>query len=528
MAKKSEYYEQLVELPILKENENLWIIKLVHTDEAKSKFFRVSSEPDLNMWTERFNDGIVFANNAHFSQQTRNRQSYAQWPNNSESGIYNYGGRHYQDGHHAYEALSTHNEQEPIHQSYSEMSIGQSNGDLYEEVNRTTEHAEVNRPTEVYRPTEVNRPTNCPPKLPPRPKKEDRMANSYLDLDKVVDDANKSTNETNINENQANQPESSSEYEEDYENDSCGSDASYENTSDNQNGYFNVRGGTSSFHNKHEESTEDDEPDLQRNCRKKTKRRTLEKIELSPGSAYSVISTKPYIAQTSDELSFAKDVKFVVVGRETKRWHIGKIGRKKGFFPAECVKIIQLSDNDTTTQDFPYSVIALKPYTGNSFDEISFRKEDKFNVVGKETERWLVGEINGKRGLFPRDNVKKCQLVLQKSLAKSKRHRSKDMTRQSTFTVIATKSYIAKKTTEISFSKEDKFTAVGQKSSEWLMGEIGGKKGLFPSKCVKECIPLYKQQTTHEVDIYIQRLLTQAHTVDVMDNAYFVIMENEF
>lgn len=63
-------------------------------------------------------------------------------------------------------------------------------------------------------------------------------------------------------------------------------------------------------------------------------------------------------------------------------------------------------DNENTTEDFPYSVIALKPHTGDSFDEISFRKEDKFNVVRKETEHWLVGEINGKRGLFPRDKVK--------------------------------------------------------------------------------------------------------------------------
>lgn len=63
-----------------------------------------------------------------------------------------------------------------------------------------------------------------------------------------------------------------------------------------------------------------------------------------------------------------------------------------------------------------------------------------------------------------------------------------DTTKQSKFTVIATKSYFAKKNSEISFSKEDKFTAVGKQSSEWLMGDIGGKKGLFPSKYVKVLI----------------------------------------
>ncbi|CAC5424389.1 unnamed protein product [Mytilus coruscus] len=59
---------------------------------------------------------------------------------------------------HSNEGLSTHNEQVSLHQSYSQRIIGRSNVDLYE------------------------------------------------DLDKVVDDDKKSTNETNINENQSNQP----------------------------------------------------------------------------------------------------------------------------------------------------------------------------------------------------------------------------------------------------------------------------------------------------------------------------------
>lgn len=65
----------------------------------------------------------------------------------------------------------------------------------------------------------------------------------------------------------------------------------------------------------------------------------LAKIELSQESRYSVISVKPYKAMTSDELDFPKEKKFEVVGQETKRWLIGEIGRKKGFFPAEYVKV---------------------------------------------------------------------------------------------------------------------------------------------------------------------------------------------
>lgn len=69
-----------------------------------------------------------------------------------------------------------------------------------------------------------------------------------------------------------------------------------------------------------------------------------------------------------------------------------------------------ISDNETLTQDLTvYSVIAIQSYKGKSYDEISFRKEDKFNVVGQESERWLVGEVNGNTGLFPAEFVKVTQ-----------------------------------------------------------------------------------------------------------------------
>lgn len=58
-----------------------------------------------------------------------------------------------------------------------------------------------------------------------------------------------------------------------------------------------------------------------------------------------------------------------------------------------------------------YSVIALKTYTSTLDEELSFKKDDKFRVVDKETDRWLIGEINGRRGLFPSEYVKKVNLV---------------------------------------------------------------------------------------------------------------------
>lgn len=70
---------------------------------------------------------------------------------------------------------------------------------------------------------------------------------------------------------------------------------------------------------------------------------------------------------------------------------------------------IVITDNESVKKDLTYSVIALRPYKGQSHDEISFQKEDKFKVVGQESERWLVGEVNGNTGLFPAEFVKVTQ-----------------------------------------------------------------------------------------------------------------------
>ncbi|XP_052076661.1 uncharacterized protein LOC127714640 isoform X2 [Mytilus californianus] len=198
-----------VELPILTEKETIWVIKLVH-HESKTKIFKTSSEIELNEWTERLQEGISFVNNV------QNRQSYANWPDQiNEPDIYD---RRYQDGRHMYEGLSIYNGQS-LPQSYSQMSIGASNTSLYEDVN-----------------SQRHIPTERPPILPPRPKKENEMTNSYLD--KVVFDDKKSTCNTNIIEIQTDQSESSSELDDDsFESELC-----YKNTSDNRNCYSNMPG----------------------------------------------------------------------------------------------------------------------------------------------------------------------------------------------------------------------------------------------------------------------------------------------
>lgn len=52
-----------------------------------------------------------------------------------------------------------------------------------------------------------------------------------------------------------------------------------------------------------------------------------------------------------------------------------------------------------------YTVKATKSYTAGYRNEISFCKDDIFEVIGHESDRWLIGKINDMTGLFPSEYV---------------------------------------------------------------------------------------------------------------------------
>lgn len=63
-----------------------------------------------------------------------------------------------------------------------------------------------------------------------------------------------------------------------------------------------------------------------------------------------------------------------------------------------------------STSEPPFSVIAVKSYQAGANDELTFSKEQKITVLRQETEKWFIGEINGKRGMFPSECVARVAL----------------------------------------------------------------------------------------------------------------------
>lgn len=65
-----------------------------------------------------------------------------------------------------------------------------------------------------------------------------------------------------------------------------------------------------------------------------------------------------------------------------------------------------LTDYCNDKQESRFNVIAVNSYKARQEPELNFNKGTKFEVVGCISEKWLIGELQGKRGAFPAECIK--------------------------------------------------------------------------------------------------------------------------
>jgi len=106
---------------------------------------------------------------------------------------------------------------------------------------------------------------------------------------------------------------------------------------------------------------------------------------------------RDYVAKTDDELSFKEgDIIFVPKRVPGDRWQ-GVFNGKVGWFPKIYVddKTVEVQAGKTTR------VRALRDYTANGEEELSFPKDAVMFVVRRENEKYWFGVYEGKQGLIP-------------------------------------------------------------------------------------------------------------------------------
>ncbi|VDI29927.1 Hypothetical predicted protein, partial [Mytilus galloprovincialis] len=96
----------------------------------------------------------------------------------------------------------------------------------------------------------------------------------------------------------------------------------------------------------------------------------------------------PYHSLNSSDIIFEK---------YTEREKRTKIQGKDSYCESVKTEKFNQKERESSTIPLPYTVIAVRSYKAKHPNELSFEQEDKFDVVDFESERWLIGEIEGSK-----------------------------------------------------------------------------------------------------------------------------------
>lgn len=132
--------------------------------------------------------------------------------------------------------------------------------------------------------------------------------------------------------------------------------------------------------------------------------------------------------------------------------------------PSECLP--RMFDQATSLQE-PHG-IALYDYPPSHPDDLPFREGDLVKLIRGVNDDWMIGEVNGKQGMFP-CNFVDIKVPLRDSASNI---------------VTAIYTFRAETTEDLPFTEGDKITVLSRTSEDWLYGECDGRKGQFPANYV--------------------------------------------
>ncbi|XP_053552714.1 LOW QUALITY PROTEIN: SH3 domain-containing protein 19-like [Bombina bombina] len=200
----------------------------------------------------------------------------------------------------------------------------------------------------------------------------------------------------------------------------------------------------------------------------------------------------------TDELSFSEGDLIVLREYVNEEWAKGELNGHIGLFPINFVEIIEdlpmcgsnkiateaanSQKNKMSGQGSQYIESsgewcdALYDFAAESEEDLSFKKGDKILIVERLDKEWYKGRLNGKEGILPVAFVHLCSG--SKPLQTQGGNPGKAQ---------ALYEFCGESEEELSFKAGDLILAVESVDSEWMSGELKGRRGIFPKNFVQEC-----------------------------------------
>ncbi|KAM6147925.1 SH3 domain-containing protein 19, partial [Erethizon dorsatum] len=118
-----------------------------------------------------------------------------------------------------------------------------------------------------------------------------------------------------------------------------------------------------------------------------------------------------FTAETSDDLSFRRGDRILILERLDSDWYRGRLRDREGTFPAVFVQPCPAEAKRMSAVTLKgRKARALYDFHGESEDELSFKAGDIISELESVDDDWMSGELTGKSGIFPKNYVQFLQV----------------------------------------------------------------------------------------------------------------------
>ncbi|XP_049708739.1 SH3 domain-containing protein 19 isoform X3 [Elephas maximus indicus] len=113
-----------------------------------------------------------------------------------------------------------------------------------------------------------------------------------------------------------------------------------------------------------------------------------------------------FTAETSEDLSFKRGDRILILERLDPDWYKGRLHDREGIFPAVFVRPCPAEAKSlSAAAPTGRKAKALFDFHGENEDELSFKAGDIITELESVDQDWMSGELMGKSGIFPKNYV---------------------------------------------------------------------------------------------------------------------------
>ncbi|XP_077444263.1 uncharacterized protein LOC144065383 [Stigmatopora argus] len=112
-----------------------------------------------------------------------------------------------------------------------------------------------------------------------------------------------------------------------------------------------------------------------------------------------------FAGQTAEDLPFHKGAHIQVIEHVDSQWRRGRLDGREGLYPVAFTRACQAQPLASQKAAASVSAKALFAFTAQHEDELTVKPGDIITQVESRDEQWIVGVVDGKRGMVPKNYI---------------------------------------------------------------------------------------------------------------------------